>query len=453
MIPYEMTSHEAFSHDSISSLGYDWERIANPGIQPKFPYKVYFPRTTEDIVTAVREAKTLGHVLRVRSKGHSSNDLVLADGGAVLCTELLHAFLAVDTEAGTIKVRSGTVLAKIDDYLRDKGFGLPVIGDHNHITAGGFSSVGGISPASHHQGLFVDNVLAVELVDWDGEVRLYEKAKQPRELNRILGGLGQYGVIATLTLRIVKADKWKTVFRNARFLTRNMDDFMKHSKSQIVGAGEIRMERGVWLEYPAFGRHVIVGQFSAYSDTRQSFYKSLRDRIEYGYLHFLGYWAGRLPAAIDLFVKLLGLIGIILSPKYATMKNIESFTDKVLDSTVGDPTRMFIALAPMEKYEALFTGLNKICRHYRDTTGCITFITCYVKGIRSNWLAPSGGLFCELMLYLGLNAEKMTPAVLDALVTDVDKLCIEQGAFRYMHTKTSKDPQLRQHLDPNRQYA
>jgi hypothetical protein len=143
----------------------------------------------------------------------------------------------------------------------------------------------------------------------------------------------------------------------------------------------------------------------------------------------------------------------MLSPKYATMKNIESFTDKVLDSTVGDPTRMFIALAPMEQYEALFIGLNAICRRYRADPGCITFITCYVKGIRSDWLAPGGGLFCELMLYLGLNPEKMTDAVLGALVADFDRLCIEHGAFRYMHTKTSQDPAIRARVDPNRQYT
>ena len=35
---------------------------------------------------------------------------------------------------------------------------------------GGFASVGGISGASHRHGLFADNVVALELVDWDGNV-------------------------------------------------------------------------------------------------------------------------------------------------------------------------------------------------------------------------------------------------------------------------------------------
>ena len=78
-VRYQYSSHESFSHDSIDSLGYDWERIADPGIAPRFPFKVYLPRTTADVVRAVREAQLLGQTLRVRSKGHSSNGLVLEE--------------------------------------------------------------------------------------------------------------------------------------------------------------------------------------------------------------------------------------------------------------------------------------------------------------------------------------------------------------------------------------
>ena len=75
----QINSHETFSHDSIDSLGYDWGRIADPDVKPRFPLKVYLPQTTEDVVRVLKEVKQLGETLIVRSKGHSSNDLVLAD--------------------------------------------------------------------------------------------------------------------------------------------------------------------------------------------------------------------------------------------------------------------------------------------------------------------------------------------------------------------------------------
>ena len=49
-------SHDRFSHDTIASLGYDWSRVADPHAEPQFPFAVYWPETTEDVVRVVREA-------------------------------------------------------------------------------------------------------------------------------------------------------------------------------------------------------------------------------------------------------------------------------------------------------------------------------------------------------------------------------------------------------------
>jgi len=46
----------------------------------------------------------------------------------------------------------------------------------------------------------------------------------------------------------------------------------------------------------------------------------------------------------------------------------------------------------------------------------------------------------------------MTPALLSAIVSEIDALAIANGAFRYMHTKTSPDAALRMKLDPNERY-
>src|SRR5688572_15552217 len=58
--PYEPTSHEAFSHDSIDSLAYDWERVASPNIAPKRPFQVFFPETTAEVVEAVKSLAARG---------------------------------------------------------------------------------------------------------------------------------------------------------------------------------------------------------------------------------------------------------------------------------------------------------------------------------------------------------------------------------------------------------
>ncbi|NIR35458.1 MAG: FAD-binding protein, partial [Actinobacteria bacterium] len=103
---------------------------------------------------AVEECRRLGQRLVVRSKGHSSNDLVTPVGGAVLLTEELVGVLDVDTEAMTATAWAGTPSAAVDEVLARQGLGLPVIGDHAHITIGGFASVGGITASSFRYGMF-----------------------------------------------------------------------------------------------------------------------------------------------------------------------------------------------------------------------------------------------------------------------------------------------------------
>lgn len=448
---YVPTSHENIKHDSLETYGYDWEHVANPAIQPKFPFKIYLPLTTEDVVQAVKEAKQLGQTLKIRSKGHSSNDLVLEEHGAVLSTQKLDRILRFDPEMRTVQVQSGAVLAHVDDFLAKHGFGLPVIGDHDDITAGGFASVGGIGPASHKYGLFVDNVRELEYVNWDGELIRCSKTANGDEFFRVLTGTGQYGVIATLTLDIIPVDKYGMVLKNRRLVSRSFDEFIERSYKYAKRSDTLVMERGIWFD---FG-HLAIGQFSVYRKTPQTFLKSLRNRLSFGFLNTLGYWAGRLPDKVDLLLKCIGIIGMIFTPRYATIKNVERYSDQIIDSSVGDPTRMLVLLPPVDQYKTVFRKLYNLCREYRERYHCFTVLTFSVKGIQSPYL--SGGdpskRYCELILYAGINLQGMTDAVLEQLVSDIDDLCIEHGAYRYMHSKTVKDPERRHKIDPNARYA
>ena len=449
-----INSHEAFTHDSIDSLGYDWERISNPSIAPKFPLKIYLPQTTEDIVKVVKEVKELGEKLTIRAKGHSSNDLVLGEGGPIMLTEKLGDLIEVDEEDLAATVQGGAVSANIDDALAQKGFGLPIIGDHNHVTVGGFISVGGISPASHRFGLFVDNVLELELVTWDGEVVRCSREENSELFHKVLCGLGREGVIATVKVRIIQVDKFTTVLKNHQKHYRKVNDFVKASGRRLRKPGDALYERGVFVNLPLkSGRLLTLGQFSAYHPTSQSPYKTRRDKLAYNLLHSLGFVAGKLPSKVDRLVKTAGQLGVIFSPKWATYKNVEFFADKILDATVGEPGRMFIILAPLDDYDELFHKGYNMMLDYRERYGCFSFVSVYVKSIKSPYLANGRAKdqYSEMMFFNGVT-EKMTPEILEELAIRLDDLTIEHGGFRYMHTKTSKDPERRRKIDPNAQY-
>lgn len=446
-----ISSHEAFAHDSIESLGYDWERVAHPDLQPRPPFKVYLPTSVDDVVRAVQEARSLGERLVVRSRGHSSNDLVVAEGGAVILLQGLDRVLEVDEERLTATVQAGCVSAEVDDLLAERGLGLPVVGDHADITVGGFASVGGINAASHRHGMFVDNVLRLEYVDWNGDVNTCERGDP--EFNRLLGGLGRWGVITSLTLRIERADKYGTILRNVQRHYRSFDRFVAESGRLLLEPPpEALYERGFWLDLPRRGGGSIgLGQFSVFTETEQTGWARLRDTLAHGYLHGLGYAAGRLPRRLDELGKILGTLGILFSPRYGSVKNVEYFAEKILDSTVGDPVRMFVVLLPLDVYGATFHEFWHLMIGYRERFGCFTYISVYVKGIDSAYLAAAGraGRFAEVVFYVGIERKRLTADLTDRLVSELDDLCIRHGALRYMHSKTVKDPERVRLIDPN----
>jgi hypothetical protein len=150
-----------------------------------------------------------------------------------------------------------------------------------------------------------------------------------------------------------------------------------------------------------------------------------------------------------------GMLGVIMSPQYATIKNVEFFTDKVLDSMVGDPTRMFIILAPLDRFDTLFQSAYDLMVEFREKHHCFTFLSVYVKSIHSPYLAQNGpnDRFCELMFYNGIDNAGMTPAVTEELVNRFDDIVIANKGFRYMHSLTSSDPERRQKVDPNVYYS
>ncbi len=444
-IAEDFTSHEGIDHDRLSSFGYDWEQVGRPDIPPVYPSKIYLPRTTEDVIAAIREVKQLGQRLTIRSRGHSSNDLVLTTG-PVLSTTRLNQLLSFDEASMTATVQAGIVSADLDEFLAARGYGLPVIGDHNDITVGGFSSVGGIGPASFRHGMFVDTVVSFEYVTFDGELIACSRDRNADQFWRVLCGTGQYGVIVTMTCRFIRIDKYHTVLRNNRRLHFTVDGFIRDTAPLMRDPRGQFMIRAAWNDLGP----IRIGQVSPYVETTQSSIRSLRDKVVYGYLHWIGRRAGTLPPWSEKVFKGLGTVGILIPPRYATIKNVEFFSDRIVDSTVGDPTRWFILLVPGHVYEVMFRAVYQLGLEYRDRFGCFSFVCIYVKAFRSDYLSTDPAQFyCEMNLLLGITKRGVQPDEIDALVSRLDDLCIEHRAFRYMHTRTVKDPARRQRIDAN----
>ncbi|HEX8918212.1 MAG TPA: FAD-binding oxidoreductase [Chloroflexota bacterium] len=451
-----INSHDKFTHDSINSLGYDWSRIADPGMSPVFPLRVYLPQSTEDVVHIVNECKQRGERLVVRSKGHSSNDLVLTRG-SVLLVERLTKVLDFNELEQTVTVEPGITLSELDDFLALRGYGLPVIGTHNHITAGGFASVGGISAASHRVGLFVDNIVELEYVNWDGNVITCSRAKRPEDFNRVRMGLGEYGVITKVKERVYPVNKYHTILVRERHSFRDLEKWLAAARTIFEHGDEGALyTRVLWSDFPLRGgKNLTVGSISLYKETPQSILKNLRNTIQYGYLHRIGFVAGRVAPGLEALFRLWGIIGVLFSSKYASIKNIEIFIDKIIDYSVGDANRLLIIFSPFEVYEQVFRENYDLMQEYRKRNLVFTFLSCELGPFVSEYLGHGDPKkkFVDIVFEVGVNPDRMTDQLLEEVIRKMDDITIKYGAYRYMQTKTSRDPERRAAVNPNTYYA
>jgi hypothetical protein len=186
----------------------------------------------------------------------------------------------------------------------------------------------------------------------------------------------------------------------------------------------------------------------------QTLGRRLRERVAYAYLHWVGRRAARVPSALHMVMRYLGVLGVMISPKYASAKNVEMFTDKVLDYNIGDPPRNFVVLAPMDEFACVFRKVHTRCLEQRRR-GAFSYITFHVKGIKSAYLSNGDPQrrFGEIMVVVGCDPQRFPLAALEEFVSDLDDLCVEHNSFRYMHTRTSTDLRRRDLIDPNARYA
>jgi hypothetical protein len=474
----EPTSHKSLHHGALAELGQDWSVVGEPDRPPRAPFKAYLPRDAEEAARALREAALLGEPPVLRGQAHSSNELVTAaqipQRGAVLLTTGMNRVLGVDPSAETVTVQSGALLADVDRFLATQAggpIGLPVIGDHTDITAGGFASVGGVGPASHRYGLFADNVLAAQYATPEGELRrcaLDGPPAERRELLRLLLGTGRHGLLTELTLRTVPVDKYGTLLRLHRHFTTSLDDFLPRVGALLRAPDPaMRYERVLWVDHRSGPVTVQAGEICAYHASSRNPVKSAVEAVGYGYLKGIGRIIGLCPAPIDDTLRLLGTAGMFTSPPWASIKNVERFTDIVLDYGVGDPPRWLVSFVPADRFEEFFEQARALLVAERARSGALGDLAMFAKGIDSRYLAgdadtppPRGGTppaasrrYAEVICFFGCPRGRMTAPILAGLVDAFDELTLRCSGYRYLHTLTTAEPDRRARLDANTRYS
>jgi FAD/FMN-containing dehydrogenase len=183
---------------------YDAARaIVYGGIDPR-PAVIVRVADAADVATAIRVARETGLPLAVRSGGHSGAGHGSVDGGIVIDVRDLNE-LDIDPVARTAWAGSGVTAGEYTAAATEHGLATG-FGDTGSVGLGGLITGGGVGYLVRKHGLTIDNLLAVEIVTADGQLRTVDAEHEPDLFWAIRGGGGNFGVVTRFKLRLHELD-------------------------------------------------------------------------------------------------------------------------------------------------------------------------------------------------------------------------------------------------------
>ena len=153
-----------------------------------------------DVSAAVNFARAHNLPVGVRGGGHNVSGSGVCDGGIQLDMSLLKG-VQVDAGARTARVEPGVIWAEFD--LAAQAFGLATTGGTCSQTGvAGVTLGGGFGWLMRKHGLSLDNLLAMEVVTADGQLRQASATVHPDLFFGLRGSQSNLGIVTAFHFRL-----------------------------------------------------------------------------------------------------------------------------------------------------------------------------------------------------------------------------------------------------------
>jgi FAD/FMN-containing dehydrogenase len=155
---------------------------------------------TDDVIAVVNAAREHGLLLSIHGGGHNVAGNAVCDGGLMLDCSLMKG-IAVDAEARTARAEAGVLWGEFDAATQEHG--LATTGGTVSTTGiAGLTLGGGFGFLQRRFGLVCDNVVSVEIVTADGQLRTASANEHPDLFWAVRGGGGNFGVVTSIEYRL-----------------------------------------------------------------------------------------------------------------------------------------------------------------------------------------------------------------------------------------------------------
>jgi FAD/FMN-containing dehydrogenase len=175
--------------------GYDDARAIWNGLIDRKPALIVQCSGTADVVDAVNFARERELLLSIKAGGHNVAGNAVNDGGLVIDLSQMRG-VHVDASTSTVRAQGGATWGDAD--RESQLFGLAVPGGLISTTGiAGLTLHGGIGHLRRKYGLSIDNLLSVEIVTADGQLRRASAVENEDLFWAVRGAGSNFGVVTS----------------------------------------------------------------------------------------------------------------------------------------------------------------------------------------------------------------------------------------------------------------
>ncbi|GAC1330275.1 MAG: FAD-binding oxidoreductase [Chloroflexota bacterium] len=179
---------------------YDATRHVWNGMVDKHPRLIVRCAGVADVMRAVTFARDNALLVAVRGGGHHMAGLSSCDDGLVIDLSRLDG-IRIDPARQTARVEGGALLGNLDHEAQ--AFGLATTaGMVSHTGVGGLTLGGGMGWLMRKYGLSIDNLLSVDIVTADGQLRTASGTENQDLFWGVRGGGGNFGIVTSFEFQL-----------------------------------------------------------------------------------------------------------------------------------------------------------------------------------------------------------------------------------------------------------